>query len=88
MTKYCSDKKLREWVFGPDACNGDYEHCKSIVVFGKQEYCGLCPGRCTMHQIVKGQAGCLFCKYATAKLSSAKCLPCLSTETRINYERE
>lgn len=85
MTRYC--EKLRTWNLGPDACDGDYANCKCVVKFGNQEYCGYCPGRCGLHQVIKSQAGCLFCKYATKNLYSAKCLPCLSAEIRINYER-
>ena len=88
MTKYCNDEKLRTWNLGQNVCEGDFNHCKYRVIFGKSEYCGYTPGRCTLHQIIRSQAGCLFCKYATKKLSSAKCEPCLSAETRINYERQ
>ena len=87
MTENCVDKKLRKWQIGDTDCNGDYKHCNRIVRFGKQEYCGFTPGRCGIHQVIRTQAGCLFCKYATKNLDCAKCLPCLSSETRINFEK-
>ena len=86
--KYCTDKELRRWVFGPDMkCDGNSATCKYVVSFGKQQYCGWCPPRCTLHQVIRGQANCLWCKYATKNLDCAKCLPCLSAETRINFVR-
>lgn len=87
--KYCKDKELRRWVMGPDLkCDGDSEKCRFVFCFEKQQYCGWCPPRCTLWEVIRDQAGCLFCKYYTRKLSSVKCLPCLSSETRINYERD
>ena len=88
MTRYCEDEKLRLWNLGPNECNGDYEKCKRVVKFGNQAYCGYTPGRCGLHQVIRSQAGCLFCKYSTKNLDSAKCLPCLSAEKRINFERQ
>ena len=87
MTKYCINGELRKWAFVDTDCSGDYKHCNKIVRFGKQEYCGMAPGRCATHQVIKGQAGCVFCRYYTKDLGSAKCLPCLSSETRINFAR-
>ena len=87
IPKYCNNKPLRDWVMGPNFCDGDYSKCKHVVKFGKIEYCGKCPPRCTLHQIIRTQAECLFCKYATKKLSYSKCTECLSSETRINYVR-
>ena len=88
-TLYCNDEKRRQWNFGPSFhCDGDSTKCEYLVRFGKQEYCGYCPPRCTPHQVVRSQAGCLFCKYVTKSLSSNKCFSCLSAETRINYEDE
>ena len=88
IPKYCTDEDLRIWNLGHEAiCDGDFEKCRFAIRFGKQAYCGYCPPRCHLHQIIRGQAGCLFCKHATKKLNSAKCLPCLSAETRINYTR-
>lgn len=85
---YCLDEKLRKWMNGPgNDCGGDWEHCKHVVMIGNQSYCGYCPGRCALHQVVRSQAGCLWCKHSTKNLDSAKCLPCLSAETRINFER-
>lgn len=89
VPKYCKDERLRKWNLGPDIdCGGKFEACKHIVKIGNQFYCGYCPGRCSLHQIIRGQAGCLFCKHSTKNLNSAKCLPCLSADTRINFERE
>ena len=86
---YCNDEKRRRWNFGPDFhCDGDAVKCRYLVKIGGQEYCGWCPPRCTLHQVVRSQAGCLWCKYATKGLESAKCLPCLGAETRINFEDE
>ena len=85
-TLYCNDEKRRQWNFGPSFhCDGDSAKCRYLVKFGKQEYCGYCPPRCTLHQVIRSQAGCLFCLFATKGLSCAKCLPCLSAETRINF---
>lgn len=88
MTPYCTDQMRRDWVLGPGACDGDYEHCKHVVKIGKQEYCGFVPGRCALHQVIRSQAGCLWCKWSTKDIDSAKCLPCLSADERINFERE
>lgn len=89
MAKYCHDKALREWNLGHgDFCCENFDKCKYAVKFGREEYCGYCPPRCTLHQVVRGQAGCVWCKYATDKLSSAKCVPCLSAPTRVNFTRE
>ena len=86
---YCIDEKQRKWVNGPDInCGGDWEHCKRVVMFGNQSYCGYTPGRCGLWQVVRTQAGCLWCKHSKKNLDSAKCLPCLSAETRINFEDE
>lgn len=87
MPDYCTDKKKRDWMLGHDVCDGDNAKCNHKVMFGKQEYCGYCPPRCGLHQIVKSQAGCIWCKYYVKDLNSSRCLPCLSAETRINYER-
>ena len=85
---YCTNETLRKWNLGPDfQCNGGFDKCKYAVTFGDQPYCGYCPGRCGLHQIIKGQAGCLFCKYVVKNLDSKKCFECLSAETRINYDR-
>lgn len=86
MTKYCKDKELREWNLGHDIkCDGDYEKCKHLIFFGKQAYCGWCPPRCTLHQVVRGQAGCLWCKYSTKSLDCSKCIECLSSQERVNF---
>lgn len=88
MADYCKDEARRKWNFGPDFnCDGDSNKCKYVVKFGKQEYCGYCPPRVTLHQVIRSQAGCLFCKYATKKLSYEKCISCLSEKTRINFVR-
>ena len=85
MTEYCNNKEKREWMLGKNVCDGDPSICKSLVRFGKQEYCGFCPPRCGLHQIVKSQAGCLFCRYYTLSLDSLRCNSCLRSETRINF---
>lgn len=86
--KYCTDEKLRIWNLGHEvSCDPNPDRCKYLVKFGKQEYCGWCPPRCTLHQVIRGQAHCLWCKYATKKLDCAKCLPCLSADNRIHFER-
>ena len=85
MTEYCNNKEKRDWMLGKNVCDGNSSSCKRIVKFGKQEYCGFCPPRCALHQIIKGQAGCVFCKYYTKDLDSSKCYSCLSFETRINF---
>lgn len=84
MTKYCKSRGLREWMLGKNICDGNSSICKHIVKFGNQEYCGFCPPRCSLHQIVKHQAGCLFCRHYIKDLDSSKCYICLSSETRIN----
>lgn len=86
MTEYCINKQVREWVLGKNVCDGDYSKCKYIIKFGKQEYCGFCPPRCSPHQIVKSQAGCIFCKHYTKDIDNLKCFYCLCSETRINFE--
>ena len=86
MTKYCKNKKIREWAIGRDVgCGGDYEHCKNIVSFGDQKYCGYCPGRVAMHQTIRDQAGCIWCVNYTKDLTCKKCAECLSAKTRINF---
>lgn len=88
MTVYCADKARREWALGRGVCDGDSERCGHLLRIGKQEYCGYCPARCGLHQIIRSQAGCLFCKYSTRKLDYPKCVECLSVDTRINFEKE
>lgn len=85
MPKYCTDEKLRKWNLGSTDCEGDYDHCKHVIRFGGQEYCGFMPPRCGLHEMIRGQAGCLGCEHYTRKLKSAKCDPCLSAPTRVNY---
>lgn len=85
MPKYCTDEKLRRWNLGPTNCGGDYDHCKYVIRLGKQEYCGFTPARCGLWETIRDQAGCLGCEHYTRKLKSAKCEPCLSAETRINF---
>lgn len=95
MTKYCSDEKLREWVFGhnedgsvrPD-CHGDFGKCRYVIRFGKQEYCGYCPEHVATHQVIRSQAGCLWCRYATKKLTYSMCVECLSQSERVNFDDE
>lgn len=54
------------------------------------EQCWHCKHRdgSGLHQIIRSQAGCLFCKYSTRKLYYSKCMDCLSADTRINFEKE
>ena len=86
---YCTNEKLRKWNRGPDfQCDGDADACKYLVRFGTQCYCGWTPPRVTLHQVIRSEAGCLFCRYATHKLTSAKCEECLKAEERINYVDE
>lgn len=85
---YCTNLDLRKWVFGPDMkCGGNPDECRFVVQIGKRRYCGWCPPRCTLWEVIRDQAHCLFCKHYTKKLSSAVCGPCLSAETRINYKK-
>jgi hypothetical protein len=85
-SQYCNNVELRKWnLGGGDYCNGDFDKCKHSVKIGKQEYCGYCPPRVTLHQVIRGQAGCLWCKYATKKLNCTKCVDCLSQPKRINF---
>ena len=51
--------------------------CKHIVQIGKRKFCGLCAGRCTLHQVIRGQIGCTFCGDYAKKLDSAVCMKCL-----------
>ncbi len=88
MTVYCADKKRRDWALGKNVCDGDSAKCGYLIKIGKQEYCGFCPPRCAVHQVIRSQAGCTFCKYATRKLSYTKCVECLSADSRINYEKD
>lgn len=86
MAKYCTDEKLRVWNLGhDDFCNGDFYKCKYAVTIGKQEYCGYCPSRVTLHQVIRGQAGCLWCKYATKGIEYSKCVECLGQPERVNF---
>lgn len=86
MPEYCTNKKLRVWNLGhDDFCVEDFSKCKHAVMIGKQEYCGYCPPRCTLHQVIRGQAGCVWCKYATKNLDYPKCVDCLSQPERINF---
>lgn len=87
MTKYCENEELRNWSLGHNVCDGDPQKCKRLIKFGKQEYCGFCPSHCALHQIIKGQAGCIFCKYYSKDIDSKKCLECLSNEKRINWQK-
>ena len=89
MSEYCKNKELREWNLGHDVpCNGKPEKCSYLVKFGKQEYCGWCPPRVALHQVIRGQAQCIFCEYATKKLSYPRCVECLGAPERINFKRE
>lgn len=53
------------------------EGCKEIVQIGKRKFCGLTPGRTTLHQVIRSQIGCICCKNYTKKPDSAICLKCL-----------
>lgn len=52
-------------------------NCKMIVQIGKRKFCGLCPPRVALHQVVRGQIGCIWCDNYTKKLDCAACLKCL-----------
>lgn len=87
LSKWCTDEGRMRWNLGQDAtCPEDKEHCKFLVYFGQQAYCGHCPPRCVVHDLVRSQAGCLFCKHTTKKLTCATCAECLSERTRINFD--
>ena len=85
-TKFCNDEKLRVWVMGQTNCNGDFEHCKHVVWFGKQAYCGYCPPRVGLHQVIRGHAGCVWCEHYTKALTCERCVECLSQPTRTRME--
>lgn len=92
--KYCDivrqgNEEKRRWIFGQDfVCDGDFENCRHRVKIGKQEYCGYCPPRVALHQVIKGQAGCLWCVYYTKDIDCNRCLECLSAATRIHHKSE
>ena len=89
QTLYCKREDVRRWALGKDIdCNGNPETCKHAVEIGKETYCGYCPPRCALHQIVKGQAGCMGCEYYTKDINTAKCLECLSNPSRTMYKGE
>lgn len=90
MTRYCQDEALRKWNNGPDDsyCPRDPTLCRHVVAFGNNEYCGWCPPRVTQHQVIRSQAGCLWCRYATKGLTYGRCAECLCADTRINFEDE
>jgi hypothetical protein len=88
MTEYCTNDELRIWNLGhEDFCIKDFSKCKYAIKIGTQEYCGYCPQRCAKSEIIRGQAGCLWCKHSTKKIYSEKCVECLSNAKRINYEK-
>lgn len=60
--------------------------CKHVVWFGKQAYCGYCPARCGPHQVIKSK--CIWCKHYTLSLTAKMCVDCLSSDSRINFERQ
>lgn len=87
-TVYCKDKERRVWNLGhEDFCPESPDGCSHLVKIGRQLYCGYCPGRCGLHQIIRDQAGCLWCKHYVKSLDCAVCLECLSAETRINFRK-
>ena len=86
MTKFCNDEAKRDWCFGKGICDGDFAHCRRVVVIGKQAYCGYCPPRCALHQVIKGQAGCIGCRRYVKDLDSRVCVECLSADGRILFE--
>ena len=89
MTDYCRDSGLRAWALGPELqCDGDFETCKNLILKWKKPYCCYVPTGCGLHQIIRTQAGCRWCKHVTKSLDSAKCAECLSEDSRINYEPE
>ena len=85
--KYCTDKALRVWNLGhDDFCNETPAKCRYLVKIGKQEYCGYCPARVALHQVIRGQAGCIWCKHSTKNLDCKRCAECLGAPTRINFD--
>lgn len=88
-TVYCDDIERRKWALGHEHfCDGDPAKCGYTVKVGKQVYCGYRPGRCALHQVIKSQAGCLFCVNYTKKWTCSVCVECLSAESRVNYRQE
>ena len=53
------------------------EGCKQVVIINGKKFCGRTEGKVDLHQIVRGQMGCLFCKYYTKKLNSRVCEDCM-----------
>lgn len=85
-SRYCNNKELREWNLGHgNFCIEDFNRCKNAIKIGNQEYCGYCPPRVDMRQVIRGQAGCLWCKHATKRLNFSKCADCLGQPERINF---
>lgn len=79
------------------SCQNCTPNCKKQVKIGKMVYCGDCPPRCGLHQIVKSQGisidhpswkRCIFCQYYTNNLDSKKCHECLSTSNLIHFETD
>ena len=86
---YCNDKNRREWVLGhDDFCIENFDKCRYAIKIGKQHYCGYCPPRISLSEIIHTEAGCLYCKNVTKKLDSTVCAECLSMPTRVNFQEE
>lgn len=73
--------------------SADCAICNQIVNFGQIKYCGYCPPRCALHQIIKSsfdyenkKRRCIVCKHYTKKLNSNQCSECLSTEHLDGFE--
>ena len=73
--------------------SADCQKCQHVVSFGKIKYCGYCPPRCGLHQIIKQSADpddrkrrCILCEHYTLSLKSNKCSECLCTIHLDNFK--
>ena len=75
------------------ACNHCKPDCKHIVLIGKKEFCGVCPGRTGLHQIIRSQGvssqrwrNCTFCRHYTKDWTCKRCTECLTGDELPNFE--
>lgn len=61
-------------------------NCVNIIQIGKRKFCGLTPPRCTIHQCVRDQIGCIFCKNYTKRLDCVACMACLEANEGVSAE--
>lgn len=80
-------KEQIKWFFGCIPC-GEINKCKYEIKFGKVGYCGYCPARCGLHEVIKSQKGCMWCIHYTKDLKSKVCMECLEHYENINFKRE